>query len=55
MRCMTLSASIAVDGRPVTLYEQVFEYKDYNSPRRVDKTKGCSMEVKQILLSRCLH
>lgn len=30
---MTLRASIAVDGRAVTLYEQTFEYGDYNSPR----------------------
>ncbi|OOF09750.1 transposase [Salinivibrio sp. PR5] len=33
LRYMTLRASIAVDGRAVTLYEQAFEYGDYNSPR----------------------
>jgi hypothetical protein len=33
LRCMTIRASIALHGRAVNLYEQVFEYKDYNSPR----------------------
>ena len=30
---MTLRASVALDGRAVTIYEQVFEYKQYNSPK----------------------
>ncbi len=33
LRYMTLRASIALDGRAVTLYEQAFEYKQYNSPK----------------------
>ncbi|RJG36231.1 IS4 family transposase, partial [Motilimonas pumila] len=33
LRYMTLRASIALDGRAVTIYEQVFEYKHYNSPQ----------------------
>lgn len=32
LRYITLRASITVDGRAVTLYEQAFEYGDYNSP-----------------------
>ncbi|MDD1784450.1 IS4 family transposase [Enterovibrio sp. ZSDZ35] len=31
-RHMTLRASVALDGRAVTLYEQAFEYAQYNSP-----------------------
>lgn len=33
LRYMTLRASVAVKGRAVTLYEQAFEYKNYNSPK----------------------
>ncbi|WP_017012091.1 transposase, partial [Enterovibrio norvegicus] len=33
LRYMTLRASIALDGRAVTLYEQAFEYAQYNSPK----------------------
>ena len=33
LRYMTLRASIALDGRAVTIYEEVFEYKQYNSPK----------------------
>lgn len=33
LRFMTLRASIALDGRAVTLYEQAFEYAQYNSPK----------------------
>ena len=33
LRYMTLRASVALDGRAVTIYEQVFEYKHYNSPK----------------------
>lgn len=33
LRHMTLRASIAVKGRAVTLYEQAFEYKHYNTPK----------------------
>lgn len=32
-RLMVLRASIAVDGRSVTLFEQTFTFKNYNSPR----------------------
>ncbi|CZF87053.1 IS4 family transposase [Grimontia marina] len=32
LRHMTLRASVALDGRALTLYEQAFEYKQYNSP-----------------------
>ncbi|WP_265700607.1 hypothetical protein [Photobacterium obscurum] len=32
-RLMVLRASIAVDGRSVTLFEQSFTFKQYNSPR----------------------
>jgi hypothetical protein len=32
LRYMTLRASVAVKGRAVTVYEQAFEYKKYNSP-----------------------
>lgn len=32
LRYMTLRASIALSGRAVTLYEQAFEYAQYNSP-----------------------
>ncbi|WP_281544251.1 IS4 family transposase [Grimontia sp. SpTr1] len=32
LRHMTLRASVVLDGRAVTLYEQAFEYKQYNSP-----------------------
>ncbi|HFQ5220956.1 TPA: IS4 family transposase, partial [Vibrio vulnificus] len=51
LRHMTLRASIAVKGRAVTLYEQAFEYKHYNSPKShqlfLDKLqtllpKGCT-------------
>ena len=30
---MTLRASVALDGRAVTIFEQVFEYGQYNSPK----------------------
>lgn len=30
---MTLRASVAVKGQAVTVYEQAFEYKNYNSPK----------------------
>ncbi|ABU71550.1 hypothetical protein VIBHAR_02589 [Vibrio campbellii ATCC BAA-1116] len=30
---MTLRASVSVKGRAVTLYEQAFKYKNYNSPK----------------------
>lgn len=33
LRYMTLRASVSVKGRAVTLYEQAFEYKNYNSPK----------------------
>ncbi len=33
LRHMTLRAAVAVKGRAVTVYEQAFEYKNYNSPR----------------------
>ncbi|MGF1723154.1 IS4 family transposase [Photobacterium nomapromontoriensis] len=33
LRYMTLRASVALDGRAVTIYEEVFEYKNYNSPK----------------------
>ena len=33
LRYMTLRASVALDGRAVTLYEQAFEYSKYNSPK----------------------
>jgi hypothetical protein len=33
LRYMTLRASVALDGRAVTIYEEVFEYKHYNSPK----------------------
>lgn len=48
---MTLRASVSVKGRAVTLYEQAFEYKNYNSPKShqhfLDKLqsllpKGCT-------------
>ncbi len=32
-RLMVLRASVAVDGRSVTLFEQSFTFKQYNSPR----------------------
>lgn len=40
LRYMTLRASIALDGRAVTLYEQAFEYAQYNSP----KTHQCFLD-----------
>jgi len=33
LRYMTLRASVSVKARAVTLYEQAFEYKSYNSPK----------------------
>lgn len=33
LRYMTLRASVVLDGRAVTLYEQAFEYQHYNSPK----------------------
>ena len=33
LRYMTLRASVSVKGRVGTLYEQAFEYKNYNSPK----------------------
>ncbi|EOD5330340.1 IS4 family transposase, partial [Vibrio parahaemolyticus] len=44
LRHMTLRASVAVKGRAVTVYEQSFEYKNYNSPKShqlfLDKLKS---------------
>ncbi|MGO2509960.1 MAG: hypothetical protein ACTH6Y_13305 [Vibrio hibernica] len=37
LRYMTLRASVVLDGRAVTLYEQVFEYQHYNSPKSHQK------------------
>ena len=51
LRYMKLRASVPVKGRAVTLYEQAFEYKSYNSPKShhhfLDKLqsllpKGCT-------------
>ncbi|CAK2026962.1 hypothetical protein VCRA2110O173_340009 [Vibrio crassostreae] len=33
LRYMTLRASVALDGRAITIFEQVFEYGQYNSPK----------------------
>ncbi|MEC7308078.1 hypothetical protein [Vibrio crassostreae] len=33
LRYMTLRASVALDGRAITIFEQVFEYDQYNSPK----------------------
>ncbi|USD68289.1 IS4 family transposase [Vibrio sp. SCSIO 43136] len=44
LRYMTLRASVAVKGRAVTVYEQAFEYRQYNSPKShllfLDKLKA---------------
>ncbi len=34
LRYMTLRASVALDGRAITIFEQVFEYGQYNSPKK---------------------
>lgn len=33
LRYMTLRASVALDGRAITIFEQVFEYGQYNAPK----------------------
>ncbi len=58
LRYMTLRASVAVKGRAVTLYEQAFEYKNYNSPKShqyfLDKLQTLLPEGCTPLLSRML-
>lgn len=33
LRYMTLRASVVLDGRATTIFEQVFEYGQYNAPK----------------------